>query len=845
MNLKKKMRRGSLAALIALALTSSALAMPTGGEVVHGVGDITVDGGTDFSIINNNATITANNDGQINWQTFNILGGETLNFYIANDKTLVNQVTGAQLSDILGTMNQTGGGDLVLVNPNGIHVGGNAVLNVQDLTLSALSAVETPTQGTLTKGAGDALVRIDGNAILNAAKELSIYGGKVNVADDVIFNMGAPNSTAPVELEVKAMDSAVYVYDSNGDDVSEHVVHNAGNDVVFNGKVNMLGGARDHKWVKIGGAAVTATGAKFHGDDLETLLYAASKYSEDERTDDRSNYRYSAEATAANKISLDRVEATGDHFNLGGGVIDVKNSNVNVYGLSMEAVSSLDSSHRGRVSENVSAPDRTVNIESSTLRAHQGEIFGGKVTVADDVTFKLASHGYSVAGMSITAGNRYLQSIVDHGDSLMQYRGAAGNEVTFHGTVEHEEENAALFGIDAFSINADRAKLHGNHFTLTALTKSDENHSEAAEGKASVERSAANRVQADGLTVKTQALYIDGGRVDLKNSDLEVDSLGIYADAGNLSYNNRTARPDNVVSLKNVTIRPAYTKIYGGMVTMEGSTIETPTLTEILAGESYSIIRTQHGDQKTVVNVTKDNVIDLRHTTVTAPRVLLGAGKIGVWEGSTIAAGKADGLEVNFAENVTRTDGSAALYQRDAASHVTLNGVESPTFTETKEVTPEPKPPTPTPDPKPEPKPEPPKAVPTPELSKDDKANMASGKQAVEEALSKNSSQENRIAALTDVVADLNAKASRRQSAGVVVGIVQEIANAATLSDGEKVALVESVLSAYAPVQEAKAEQDNVVTNTLDEAVNAATNVSVVPAYPDETEAEETVSFTS
>jgi len=76
-----------------------------------------------------------------------------------------------------------------------------------------------------------------------------------------------------------------------------------------------------------------------------------------------------------------------------------------------------------------------------------------------------------------------------------------------------------------------------------------------------------------------------------------------------------------------------------------------------------------------------------------------------------------------------------------------------------------------------------------------------------------------------------------------LAGIVQEIANAATLSDGEKVALVESVLNAYAPVQEAKAAQDTTATDTLDEAVSAATNVSVAPVYPDETEAEEVVSF--
>ena len=826
MNLKKKMRRGSLAALIALALSSSALAMPTGGEVVRGGSDITLSGGT-WDAVANNATITANNDGQINWQTFNILGGETLNFYIANDKTLLNQVTGDQLSSILGTMNQTGSGkgNVVLINPNGIYVGTNAVLNISDLTLSALSAEKATDTERILKAGGEGLVNVTGGHFIG--NEVNLIGRKVTVADGVVFDLGTSGDTSTkTMLQVLAADRAEWTFD--GDKMlTENITHNTGNDVVFNGTVNVVGDG--NQFVSIGGATLTATGAEFHGNH-ENMLYAASKFSVDEREADHRNHTYVLEASASNVLKADRLKVQVDDFALGGGVIELKNSIIDTRELSFAGVSSWTGKGDGLRNEYTSAPDRTVNIESSTLRAHQGEIFGGKVTVADDVTFKLASHGYSMAEMSITAGNRYLQSIVDHGDSLMQYRGAAGNEVAFHGTVEHEEEDAASFGIDAFSINADRAKLHGNHFTLTALTKSDENHSEAAEGKASVERSAANRVQADGLTVKTKALYIDGGRVDLKNSDLEVDWLGIYADAGNLSYDNRTARPDNVVSLKNVTIRPAYTKIYGGMVTMEGSTIETPTLTEILAGESYSIIRTQHGDQKTVVNVTKDNVIDLRHTTVTAPRVLLGAGKIGVWEGSTIAAGKADGLDVNLAENVTRTDGSAALYQRDAASHVTVNGIESPTFTETSDPVP--------------PVPQPPVNPETPTLSEDDQANIDEGSAKAQIALTE-ATQGARSEALTKTIAKLNENAatSRRKTTGVLVGVVQAIAESG-LTDAEKAELQVAVLDAYAPVQEAKAEQSNLSTNTVNEAVSAATNVSVAPVYPDETEAEETVSFT-
>ena len=226
------------------------------------------------------------------------------------------------------------------------------------------------------------------------------------------------------------------------------------------------------------------------------------------------------------------------------------------------------------------------------------------------------------------------------------------------------------------------------------------------------------------------------------------------------------------------------------------------------------------------------------------------AGSIDLNDMSALTA--ADDIEIELSGTDTlRTDGSTGTLLRDATSHATKAGQELTSFTvksADQPVPPAPEPPAPpvpTPEPKPQPKPEQPKPVPTPELSKDDKANMESGKKTVEEALSKNATQENRIAALTDVVADLNANASRRQSAGVVVGIVQEIATSAALSDGEKVALVERVLSAYAPVQEAKAEQDNRVTQTNEESLRTAETTSTAPVYPDDTEEKAPVSFTA
>ena len=133
----------------------------------------------------------------------------------------------------------------------------------------------------------------------------------------------------------------------------------------------------------------------------------------------------------------------------------------------------------------------------------------------------------------------------------------------------------------------------------------------------------------------------------------------------------------------------------------------------------------------------------------------------------------------------------------------------------------------------------------TPTLSEDDQANIAEGNAKAQIALTE-ATQEARSEALTETIAKLNENVatSRRQTAGVLVGVVQAIAESSTLTDAEKTELQVAVLNAYAPVQEAKAAQDNTATDTLDEAVSAATNVSGAPVYPDETEAEETVSFT-
>ena len=1018
MNLKKKMRRSSLAALIALALTSSALAMPTGGEVVRGGSDITLSGGT-WDAVANNATITANNDGQINWQAFNIANGETLNFDIANNKTLVNQVTGDQLSSILGTMNQTGTGkgNVVLINPNGIYVGASAVLNVSDLTLSALSAEKATDTERILKAGGEGLVNVTGGHFI--ANEVNLIGRKVTVADGVVFDLGKSGDTSTkTMLQVLAADRAEWTFD--GDKMlTKNITHNAGNDVVFNGTVNMKGG--DKNLVEIGGATASATNAKLHdertsGERLETTIYAVSKVQSDERGADRSKHRFTAETTAANTVTVDNIRADGESFSLGGGVATLKNSSVSVDDLAIDGVASSSTRGDGKRMETLTAPDRTVTISNSNLTANEVGIYGGKVTVANDVTFRplrpnqrdfeivagnvyheqgrytsvagndLQFHGNlngfgttddtsivlfgntvnldgarfgdpmdplhsSVGGLKIGAANEvnakkrhkfaatstaantlsangaYIKSPAsiqllggtvtftntnmdvegeisvttgalrelgeartittvadqqitfngtgtykaksidvrggkvlvesgitfeakdsatetgldiaagnesDNGAGAITYTMGRGNDVVFKGRSvnfgRQESEPVAILGS---KVNLDGARIEGAGYVNAAAAQRIVS-TEGANGGAHVTASAGNALSADGAQINAaKDIYLVGGNVALKDGQIQAtrDTKLVAAGSFILTGNNMhaSATKDNVLYLDHTTVSSgAVIPINGKAQFVNGTQLTAVGGVYLLTGTSFS-----HEGGVLKGNVTKNNIVSMWNSKVTGTNVTLAAGGAEVYDHSEVKASN----EL-IAADVTQTDGSQLSLIKDGNSTVKHhNTVDAEGFKDAADVPPTPEQPVP---------PAAPGTIAPAEtpLSAQDKENIETGKTKAMDALVE-PTQEKRVEALTKTVTQLNEKVgtSRRQTAGVVVGIVQEIANAATLSDGEKVALIESVLNAYAPVQEAKTEQDNVATNTLDEAVNAATNVSIAPVYPDETEAEEVVSF--
>lgn len=578
MKIKKHVRRGSLAALIALALTSSALAMPAGGVVQSG--DVNIGGSTDFSTVASGSTIGATTDSTINWDTFNIGNGETLNFNIANHKTLVNQVTGAQLSDILGTMNQTGGGgNVVLVNPNGIHIGATAVLNVPDLTLSALS-IDQATDTTRVLKAGGGTGALAGQIVVDAdaanharftANELNLIGQKVTVADGVVFDMGnTAGADGKAMLQVYATDNAAWTFD--GDRMqTKNLTHNAGNGVSFGGTVNM-NAANHSKDVEIGGATTQVKNAVFHGDSIETTAYAASKLSLDKRDADINKHSFVTEATAANTLTVDHIQAAGDSLSLGGGAVVLKNSTINVDDVSLDGVAKSATKGDGVRTETLTAPDRTVSIENTTLTANEVGVYGGKVDVANDVSFAPLAPGQR--DFTVVAGN------VDHEKSV--YTTTTGNALAFHGKIDgfgtSDTHPIVLLGN---TVNVDGANL-GSVSPVGSLKIGAVNEVNAKDlATLAATATAANALSANGLTVKSPATtQFLGGTMTFTNANMDVAgeisvTTGALRELGNEARTITTA-PDQKVTFAGAgTFKARSVDVRGGSVAVDsGITFE-------------------------------------------------------------------------------------------------------------------------------------------------------------------------------------------------------------------------------------------------------------------------------
>lgn len=146
------------------------LANPVGPQVAAGAATFNA-GGKTLTVTNTPGTI-------LNWQSFNIGAGETTRFQQQSALSAVlNRVTGADPSSILGTLSSNG--RVFLINPHGIVFGQGSVINTAGFVASTLNISDADFLAGRMKfeGGGNGVLRNEG--VIQAGGDIFLVGPQI------------------------------------------------------------------------------------------------------------------------------------------------------------------------------------------------------------------------------------------------------------------------------------------------------------------------------------------------------------------------------------------------------------------------------------------------------------------------------------------------------------------------------------------------------------------------------------------------------------------------------------------------------------------------------------------
>ena len=832
---KKNLRRSSLAALITLALTGSAFAMPSGGAIEQG--NVAVSEGN-LANVGNGATISTQANSIINWNDFSIGAGETLNFNTAAG-ALLNRVTSDKVSELLGTMTQTGANPLFVVNPNGIHIGGNATIDAANITLSTL-AMSTADFNNAASGRNYALaqsdkgvkaVTIDGGAKIGVGNTLNIYGGKVVVADGVIFNPSDKKTASKQYALIVAGDHATMWMDpKDGETQPVRLTTTKDNTAEFHGAMNIQRNTDIRvvgSSVKMDKAAVSTYG-KFEAIAAKQMGYDGNAYRED--------------ADASNVLAADNFTGTSGEYSLSGGKVDLKNSSIT--GSKIEIRGEKDYPQTGdmdrgnAVSEHRAELDNTVTLDNVNLNQQGGGddawfyINGGKTDIknnseiASTVTGNISAAQYVKRSQGVKDGAKI--TAFDRQTTKDNALTVDGGKLTGH--TQANDDSFTLVG-STVDLNGTEVNAAGNFNAVAAQRRaSNANQSGAA-------AAAGNAVRMNGPHIEANNIHVLGGNVQLKDADLhaqkhaQIEALQTWSRTKD--RDTRTATVDNVLHIDHTKLRvDEWLATDSGVTNIVNGSEITGGALHLGASHSYDDM-----DSGKVFNVTKENKINVWNSSINGNDVGLSAGAVGVWKGSTVDANNS--ISTN---GQAHTDGSTLTLARDTDSHVRVNGQGEQGFEEVSAVPAVPSAPA---------IPDVP-VSPMPSLaaaggggSASDAENMATGANAAREALSASKNSVERRENLAAQIRELSQRSpDGRASIGIVAGAIQAIAEASDISNEEKFVLMETAIHSDDTTHRMAMTQDQTTVVATKDAIDVATYVENPTQALDMKQATEAVRFT-
>ena len=141
----------------------------------------------------------------MNWQTFSIASGETVQFDARN---YLNLVRGISKSEINGTL--TGGGNIYLINPNGILFGSTAQVNVGNLVASTRAIGSVDASGFESTGANPLATAVSTAAgdIVNLGKlqtaSLVLEGNNITIQNAADITSNGSTALTGTNVVIKA-----------------------------------------------------------------------------------------------------------------------------------------------------------------------------------------------------------------------------------------------------------------------------------------------------------------------------------------------------------------------------------------------------------------------------------------------------------------------------------------------------------------------------------------------------------------------------------------------------------------------------------------------------------------
>ena len=675
MKWKNSFKKGSLAAFVTLALTGSAWAMPTGGVVEQGsvnVDAANIAANDPIANVASGATITPQTNSIINWEAFNIAQGEALHFNTTN-AALLNRVTGAQMSELLGQMTQVGHNPLFLINPNGIHIGGTASFDVTNLTLSTLN-MDTA-EFNRPKGIGDWVLKqgaqgakelsIDAGAQLNIHNggTLAISAGKVTVADGVTF------------VADSAEHGGLYISAYKGDTLDGTKLSGeteAGNTIDFRGKVSGV------EYLEMNASSINVEGANLAGKDISMRSVAKVQ---SERSPD-----VGLLAAPTNTLTLKNTKVVGDQIHMLGGKVDVAKdvnfkfaagadeAHLNVFafskvvdeGKSASTVQGNDVAFHGMVTSDadrdaeVNIGGATVNLDRAKFRMPKGNLSAVAIASSEDSYAEDAGVEKETALTKATAAN------VVQADGLDVEGNLHGTQI-YGGKVELKNTTIKTPGKIEIEAYTSRDWKHEERTTAHANELKSEKTLYA--GKDNAVRLENTRLLNENSDPSWfSRLWIRGGKIEMNNSELasesEVDALAFH------SLHERREKPmaesyvhtkefqmqanaENTVDISSTKIHAnraswdthekpdAYADVAGGKVSLTNVEIKATRDVSVSALREMNSEETADGYTGEIKSDTS-NALDMRGATIET------GGVVEIWGGKTqmkassVQAGKID-----------------------------------------------------------------------------------------------------------------------------------------------------------------------------------------------------------